>query len=237
MIELRGVSKRYGDVQALKNVSLEVRGGEVFAVIGSSGAGKTTLLRVISCLETDFDGEYTFDGVDVREYPETVRRRVTMVFQTPVMFRASVFDNVAYGLKVRGVNGKELRERVERTLEKLGIQELAGKNARKLSGGQKQRVAIARALVLDADVYAFDEPTANLDAENARVIEEAIREMRGKGKTIILATHNLFQAKRLADRVAYIEKGEIVEVAETKRLFESPEDERTRRFVEEIAYY
>jgi len=237
MIELRGVSKRYGDVQALKNVSLEVRRGEVFAVIGSSGAGKTTLLRVISCLETDFDGEYTFDGVDVRENLETIRRRVTMVFQTPVMFRASVFDNVAYGLKVRGVNGKELRERVERTLEKLGIQELAGKNARKLSGGQKQRVAIARALVLDADVYAFDEPTANLDAENARVIEEAIREMRGKGKTIILATHNLFQAKRLADRVAYIEKGEIVEIAETKRLFESPEDERTRRFVEEIAYY
>ncbi|AKG92021.1 ABC-type polar amino acid transport system, ATPase component [Geoglobus ahangari] len=237
MIELRGVSKRYGDVQALKNVSLEVRRGEVFAVIGSSGAGKTTLLRVISCLETDFGGEYTFDGVDVRENLETIRRRVTMVFQTPVMFRANVFDNVAYGLKVRGVNGKELRERVERTLEKLGIQELAGKNARKLSGGQKQRVAIARALVLDADVYAFDEPTANLDAENARVIEDAIREMRGEGKTIILATHNLFQAKRLADRVAYIEKGEIVEIAETKRLFENPEDERTRRFVEEIAYY
>lgn len=237
MIELRGVSKSYGDVQALKGVNLKIERGEVFAVIGSSGAGKTTLLRIISCLETDFGGEYVFDGEEVRRNLESVRKRVTMVFQTPVMFRASVFDNVAYGLKVRGVNGGELRERVERTLERLGIIELADKNARKLSGGQKQRVAIARALVLDTDVYAFDEPTANLDAENAKVIESAIREMRERGKTIILATHNLFQAKRLADRVAYIEKGEIVEVAETKKLFESPEDERTRRFVEEIAYY
>ncbi len=237
MIELRGVSKRYGDVQALKNVSLEVRRGEVFAVIGSSGAGKTTLLKVISCLETDFEGEYRFDGVDVRGNLESIRKRVTMVFQTPVMFRASVFDNIAYGLKVRSVNGSELRERVEQILEKLGILELADKNSRKLSGGQRQRVAIARALVLDVDVYAFDEPTANLDAENARVIEGAIREMCGEGKTIILATHNLFQAKRLADRVAYIERGEVVEVAEAKKLFESPRDERTRRFVEEIVYY
>lgn len=237
MIELIGVSKRYGEVKALRNVNLGIKGGEVFAVIGNSGAGKTTLLRVISMLETDFSGKYVFRGIDAKSNPEKVRRRVTMVFQNPVMFRTSVFDNVAYGLRIRGINGSELDERVEKVLEFLGILDLADKNARKLSGGEKQRVAIARALVIDADVYALDEPTANLDAENVRIIESAIKEMRERGKTIVLATHNLFQAKRLSDRTAYIENGELVEVGETKKLFKSPEDERTRRFIEGDLYF
>ncbi len=237
MISLSRISKRYADVIALKNVSLEIQPGEVFAVIGNSGAGKTTLLRIISMLETDFNGKYIFNGFDAKKSPEEVRRRVTMVFQNPVMFRASVFDNVAYGIKIRGVNGKELKERVESVLESLGILDLADKNARKLSGGEKQRVAMARALVIDADVYALDEPTANLDAENVRIIERVIDEMRREGKTVILATHNLFQAKRLADRTAYIENGEVVEVGETAKLFESPEDERTRRFVQGDYYF
>ncbi|WP_456371236.1 ABC transporter ATP-binding protein [Geoglobus sp.] len=237
MIRLENVSKSYGNVTALRGVNLEIERGEVFSVIGSSGAGKTTLLRVISMLEEDFTGRYLFDGEDARKNPDGIRKRVTMVFQNPVVFRGSVFDNVAYGLRIRGINGKDLEDRVERVLEALGILELAEKNAKNLSGGEKQRVAIARAFVIDADVYALDEPTANLDAENAKVVERTIMDMRRKGKTIILATHNLFQAKRLADRTAYIEGGEVVEVEKTEKLFENPEDERTRRFVEEIAYY
>lgn len=237
MIALNEISKTYGDVSALKRVNLEIHSGEIFAIIGNSGAGKTTLLKIISMLETDFSGKYMFKGLEARKNPEKVRKQVTMVFQNPVMFRASVFDNVAYGLRIRGVNGRELRERVESILESLGILSLADKNARKLSGGQRQRVAVARALVMDVDVYALDEPTANLDAENVRIIERAISDMRDDGKTIILATHNLFQAKRLADRTAYIENGEVIEVRETDRLFESPEDERTRRFVEGDHYF
>ncbi len=237
MISLSGVSKRYGDVIALRNVNLEIKPGEAFAVIGNSGAGKTTLLRVVSMLETKFSGKYVFKGIDAKKNPEEVRKRITMAFQNPVMFRASVFDNIAYGLRIRGVNGKELREKVESVLESLGILDLADKNARKLSGGQKQRVAVARTLVIDADVYALDEPTANLDAENVRIIEHTIAKMRKKGKTILLATHNLYQAKRLADRVAYIENGEVVEVNETDKIFESPKDERTRRFVQGDHYF
>jgi len=219
------------------NLDYSISAGDIVQIEGPNGSGKTTLLRIISLLDTSFEGKYMFDNVDAKENRESIRKRVTMVFQSPVMFRSSVFDNIAYGLRIRGFSGEEIKRRVDEVLEMLGIESLRNKNARKLSGGEKQRVALARAFVIDSDVYALDEPTANLDADNVRVIENAIKEMKKQGKTIVLATHNLFQARRLADRTAYIERGEIVEVGDTKKLFKNPKDERTRRFIESDLYF
>jgi tungstate transport system ATP-binding protein len=237
MIRLVKVTKRYGDTEALKNVSLEIRRGDIFAVIGSSGAGKTTLLRIISMLDTEYSGEYYFDGVDTRKNQDGLRKRVTMVFQKPVMFNASVFDNVAYGLKIRGVGSREVKKRVEDVLRLVGLYDMRKKNAKKLSGGEQQRVALARALVLETDVLVLDEPTANLDAVNVQMIEGIIREITRDGVTVVMATHNLYQAKRLANTVAYLNSGELVEVGSVEQIFNSPNNERTKKFIMGETYY
>jgi len=237
MIHLKNVTKRYGEVEALKNVTLEIPKGEVFAVIGSSGAGKTTLLRIISMLETEYSGEYYFDGVDVRRNQDGLRKRITMVFQKPVMFNSSVFDNVAYGLKIRGLSSSEIKSRVNSVLQQVGLYHMRRKNAKKLSGGEQQRVALARALVLETDVLVLDEPTANLDAANVQMIENIIREITGDGVTVVMATHNLFQAKRLANTVAYLNSGELVEVGSVKQIFENPQKDMTKKFIMGETYF
>ena len=237
MINLSNVTKKYGQIEALKNVSLEIPEGEIFAVIGSSGAGKTTLLRIISLLESDYSGEYYFNGLDARKNQDQLRKRITMVFQKPVMFNSSVFDNVAYGLKVRGLGSREIKNRVKGVLERVGLYHLRQKNAKKLSGGEQQRVALARALVLETDVLVLDEPTANLDVANVQMIEDIIREIAGNGVTIIMATHNLFQAKRLANNVAYLNSGELVEVGTVKKIFGNPEKELTKKFIMGETYF
>ena len=231
MILLKGIFKTFGDKVALKDVDLTVNKGEALAILGYSGAGKTTLLKIISALDVDFKGTYLFKDMDVKKDPEKVRKCITMVFQNPVMFKGTVFENVAYGLKVRGYSKRFIVEKVDEVLESLGILDLKDKNAKRLSGGEKQRVAVARALVLDIDVYIFDEPTSNLDIENIKVVEDAIKGLKRRGKTVIFTTHDLLQARRLSDRVAYIERGEIVEVGGTERIFNNPRDERTYRFV------
>lgn len=231
MILLNLISRTFGDRQILKNINLKVNNGEVLAILGYSGAGKTTLLKIISALDTNFTGEYLFNGINVKKNPEKVRKHITMVFQNPTMFRGTVFENVAYGLKVRGYDKEYIRDRVSEILELLGILEFMDKNAKKLSGGEKQRVAVARALVVDVDVYIFDEPTSNLDIENIKIIEGALENIKKMDKTVIITTHNLFQARRLASTVAYMEKGEIVEVGKTEEIFKNPTDERTYKFV------
>jgi tungstate transport system ATP-binding protein len=237
MIRLVGITKRYGETEALRDVSLEIKKGDVFAIIGSSGAGKTTLLRIISMLETDYSGEYYLNDIDVRKNQEDLRKCITMVFQKPVMFNASVFDNVAYGLRIRGLSSQEVESRVNSVLELVGLYELRKKNAKKLSGGEQQRVALARALVLETEVLVLDEPTANLDAGNVQMIEAIIKEITDDGVTVIMATHNLFQAKRLANMVAYLNSGELVEVGSVKQIFESPEKEMTKRFIMGETYF
>lgn len=237
MISLHNITKKYGEVVALKNVSLEVHKGDIFAVIGSSGAGKTTLLRIISMLETEYSGDYYFNDVDTKKNRERLRKHVTMVFQKPIMFNSSVFDNVAYGLKIRGLNSSEIRNRVESVLEQVGLYDMLQKNAKKLSGGEQQRVALARALVLETDVLVLDEPTANLDAANVQMIEKIIREITNDGVTVVMATHNLFQAKRLANTIAYLNSGELVEVGDVRQIFESPVTEKTKKFIMGETYF
>ena len=226
---LVSLNKAYSGRRVLYVDSLDIRRGEIFALVGPSGAGKSTLLRLLNFLEPPTSGTIHFLGGEFgagRPMPLELRRRVTTVFQRPILLNRSVRDNVEYGLRLRGRrNGRQL---VEATLERVGLGELAAQRARTLSGGEAQRVALARAMVL----RLLDEPTANLDPYNVGLIEEIVRDLnREWGTTIVLVTHNIFQARRLADRVALLLEGQIVEMADVGSFFKSPRDPRAAAFV------
>jgi len=229
LIELIGVSKLYGDVTALKDVSLNVERGEILTVLGPNGSGKTTLLKIMGALEHPSQGEVYFDGVRVgADNAGEVRRRVTMVFQGTVLLRGTVRDNVAYGLRLRGVPEDEVDRRVKEALELVGLEALAGRQARDLSGGEKQRLSLARALILGCELLLLDEPTANLDPESLAIIKDVIRRLKERGTTIILATHNLKQAEELSERLLLLHRGEVVEAGKPDDLFFDQSSEMAR---------
>ncbi len=230
-----GVSKSFVDKAALKGVSLSVRRGEILSIIGPSGAGKTTLLRLINLLIYPDEGKIFFEGVDTEgseQHRRTLRRRMAMVFQHPALFDASVFDNVALGLRIRGFSERAVVEKVDEALRYVGLSGLGRRRAATLSAGEAQRVSLARALVLEPKLLLLDEPTANLDPPNVAAIENVVKRVNSDSKiTVVFATHNLLQAKRLSDRVAFLWMGELVEVGETSELFENPKDERTSLYL------
>lgn len=231
---LEGIVKRYGGREVLRIESLSIPLGGIFGLIGPNGSGKSTLLRLLNFLEPPTEGTIVFRGCHCPDgdgrVPLEIRRRVTMVFQRPILLNASVRENVAYGLKVRGEKGIE--GRVMEALERVGLTDFADVSARTLSGGEGQRVALARAMVIGPEMLLLDEPTANLDPYNAALIEKIVSDYnREQGTTIVLVTHNVFQARRLAHRAALLLEGRIVEVGEARRLFESPQDPRTGAFV------
>jgi tungstate transport system ATP-binding protein len=230
---LEDVTKQYEGSTVLRVDWLEVGRGEILAVVGPSGSGKSTLLRLLNFLEEPSAGRITILGRDVtqvRGVPLAVRRQVTTVFQHSILLNRSVRDNVAFGLGLRGQ--RDSSREVEEALEMVGLGHLQKRRARTLSGGEAQRVALARALVLKPEVLLLDEPTANLDPANVGLIEEVVRtQNRERGTTIVLVTHNVFQARRMADRVALLLGGELIEIAPTDTFFESPRDPRTRAFM------
>lgn len=229
---LEDVSKVYGGREVLRVERLDVRRGEVLAIVGPSGAGKSTLLRLLNFLEVPTSGVILFQGATFsprQEIEMRLRRRVTTVFQRPLLLNRSVSANVGYGLRLRG--RRKADQAVDEALEKVGLAELHSQSARTLSGGEAQRAALARALVLEPDVLLLDEPTANLDPFNVKQIEDIVIGLNEDNKTtIILVTHNIFQARRLASRVVLMLDGEIVEIADRDTFFESPRDERTAAF-------
>jgi len=222
-IELKGVGKCYGSSQILKEVDLQMFEGEVMALIGPTGSGKTTLLRLIDLLEEPSSGAILLEGRDVARLPERellkLRRRMAMVFQKPVMFKASVKDNVSYGLKVRGIKAPE---KVDLVLEAVGLQSYAHRDATTLSGGEMQRIALARALIVEPEVLLLDEPTANLDPGSAASVEELIS---GLQTTVIMATHNMNQCLRLSDRVAVLLEGRLAAQGKPTEVLASKERE------------
>jgi tungstate transport system ATP-binding protein len=230
MIELRRISKVFGGISALKGVNMTVDGGGVTVIVGRSGAGKTTLLKILAMLLEPTSGRIIHDGVEMGEKErEALRKRFTMVFQRTVLFSSSVYSNVAYGLRLRGASKEATVAKVRTVLEPLGLAGLEGRLASRLSGGQQQRVSLARALVLEPEVLLMDEPTANLDPENTAIIERMIISFAKSG-SVVMSTHNVAQALRLADRVVFLEAGSII--AEGGRdLLESPTDTRISRFV------
>ncbi|AFC98986.1 ABC-type phosphate transport system, ATPase component [Methanocella conradii HZ254] len=232
MISVRGLSKSVNGRAILKNVCLEVGEGEALALVGPNGAGKTTLLRIINMLDTCYEGEVLINGINVREGGTMLRRSMAMVFQKPVVFSMNVYDNVAYGLRLRKVPRAEMDERVKEVLALLDMSGREREPARHLSGGEAQRVAFARAYVLKPKLLLLDEPTANLDRNNVAIIEKAIRNINERyGTTVVMVTHSLQQARRLARRMAFMMDGELVEAGSIQKMLDDPADARTRAFV------
>lgn len=234
LYELKGIEQYYDKRCVLKVAALQVHDGEILAIVGPSGAGKSTLLRLLGFLEAPTLGTChlcTRDGaVGYQDMTMELRRQITMVFQRPMLMSRSVQANVGYGLRIRG--RKAVRQHVARALEQVSLSHLADARSHTLSGGEMQRVSIARALVLQPRILLLDEPTANLDPYNVRLIEDFVRQQHeSHNTTIVMITHNIFQAKRLADRVVFVLNGEVVEVAEAQAFFDNPKDQRTRAFI------
>jgi phosphate transport system ATP-binding protein len=242
-MRVESLSVLYGDKPAVKDVSLPIHAGEALALIGPSGCGKTTLLRTLNRLtETTAgatrEGRVLLDGVDVEQFEVTaLRRRVAMVFQQPNPFPMSIFDNVAYAIRVQNrkrPGRRELEPMVVDALRRAGLyDELGGdldRPALRLSGGQQQRLCIARAIATRPEVLLMDEPCSALDPRSTAVIEELIGELR-RDLAVVIVTHNLAQAHRVGDKVAFMYLGDLVEFGDTAQVFEAPRAERTRDYV------
>ena len=232
ILRLRGVTRLYGSICVLRVERFDVLTGEVLCVLGPTGAGKSTLLRLISGVEPPSSGEVCFLGQEFgdRTPPPARQRSITMVFQHPLPLTGSVRHNVEYGLRLR--RRSDRRRVAERMLERLGLSLLSSRPVGTLSGGQRQLVALARALVIEPRILLLDEPTANLDPATVALVESVIvGENQVRRMTVIWATHQLFQARRVAHRTGLILNGELVEMGPTKPFFESPQDARTEAFV------
>lgn len=235
IFKVMNLGLNYGAKRILDEVSFSIHGGEIFAILGPSGAGKTTLLRVLSCLERPSRGEILFKGTNMLRAGGkellNMRRKMAMVFQEGEVFNASVYDNVAYGLRIRGIGKHETRRRVKEALQIVGLGGYVERNARTLSGGEKQRVAFAMAAVIKPEVLLFDEPTANLDPLNEAVIDGIIKKINSLGITVILATHKQSEALTIADRVGILNEGRVEQIGAPEEVFYKPATPFVARFV------
>ena len=223
MFELNNVTKIYGEITALNNITLKIPRNQIFTIIGPNGSGKTTLLKILAFLERPTKGTLLFDGELVKERNlDRLRLNSTMVFQKTTLFDTTVAKNIAYGLRLRGSSKNEIAEKIRNALRIVRLEGYEKRHAKKLSGGEQQRVALARALALNTKLLLLDEPTANLDPKNACIIEEIIATVNRESKaTIVMATHNMFQAKNLPQRIALITNGKISEVGTPAEIFGS----------------
>jgi len=241
LFQVLKVKKYYGERLALDIDEMLLEKDRTYAILGPNGAGKSTLLRLLNLLDRPDSGSIYFMGQPT-DQGESIRlemaRRMCMVFQQPYIFRTTVYNNVAYGLNIRRIKSREKRKRIERALAITGLQGYANRPAQKLSGGEMQRVALARALALEPEVLLLDEPTANLDPSSVQVIENIIRHIRAeKRTTVIIVTHNLFQARRIADETILLVNGRLTEMKPTEILFANPQDDRTRAFLDGSMVY
>ncbi len=241
ILSLRGVTASYDSIAAVKNLSLDIPRNRITAIIGPSGCGKSTLLQCMNrMLEEEpgatVSGEILLAGKEIQRIPkEDLRRRVGLVFQTPAPFPFSIYKNMTYAPKYYGLkDGESMRLLVEEKLKMAGlydeVKDDLGKSAYKLSGGQQQRLCIARALTVNPDVLLLDEPCSALDVKSTSIIEDLLPELK-RNCTIVLVTHNIAQAKRLADRVAFLYNGELIEYNDKSAFFDTPQETLTRDFL------
>ena len=228
LISLDGVSVRFGDVQALREVTLAVRRGEVVALVGANGSGKTTLLRALHGVVSHAGTRSVAPGAPVRQ---------AMVFQRPFVLRLSAWNNLRVALWLAGVPRAELALRADAALERVGLATLKHRPARALSGGQQQRLALARAWGARPDLLFLDEPTASLDPTAKKEVEALLEGFAHEGMTIVMSTHNLGQAKRLASRVVYLDAGQVREDLPTAQFFSTALQGRAQQFTQgELAW-
>ena len=217
-VRMEGLGRRFGSLWAMRGMDLELRAGEVFGLLGPNGAGKTTTVRLLTALISPSEGRAWVDGFDVRRQPEEVRRRSGILSETPGLYdRLTALQNLDFFARLRGLDATERAERIERFLRLFDLWERRDDAAGTFSKGMKQKLAIARALLHEPSVVFLDEPTAALDPEAAFVVREAIASLRGAGRTIVLCTHNLDEAERLCDRIAFV-RGALLRVDTPARL-------------------
>ena len=233
------VSKRFGAFQAIQDVDLQIFRGEVFCIVGPSGGGKSTLLRMLNGLETFDSGKIRVGTIDLpgtRREVMQVRRDVGMVFQSFNLFpHMTVRRNVALApVRARGLSWSVANARAERLLARVRILDQSGKYPSQLSGGQQQRAAIARALAMEPKILLFDEPTSSLDPEMVQEVLEVMRELAHTGITMVVVTHEMGFAREVADRVAFMADGRLIEVASPKQFFTQAEDPRVTSFLAKI---
>ena len=239
MVRMEKVVKRFGDFIALKDIDVSVSEGEVVVIIGPSGSGKSTLLRTINQLERHDSGRIIVDGIELTDDMRTlakIRAETGMVFQQFNLFpHLTVMRNITLApQKVRHMPLREAEEQALQLLERVGIPEQADKFPGQLSGGQQQRVAIARALAMNPKLMMFDEPTSALDPEMINEVLKVMGELAESGMTMICVTHEMGFARNVADRVIFMDEGEIVEVSTSERFFTDPQEPRTKMFLDQI---
>jgi len=239
-VRMEGVDKWYDKFHALNNIDLEVARGEKIVICGPSGSGKSTLIRCINQLESVQKGRIFVDGIELTAGPknvEQVRREVGMVFQQFNLFpHMTVLENCTLApVKVRGASNAEAEATARKYLERVHIPEQADKYPAQLSGGQQQRVAIARALCMNPKIMLFDEPTSALDPEMVKEVLDTMIDLAEEGMTMLVVTHEMGFARQVADRVIFMDKGEIVETGSPNEFFANPRHERTRNFLGQIA--
>jgi tungstate transport system ATP-binding protein len=206
-----------------------MQGGKIIVLLGANGAGKTTLMRIMAGLENADCGQLLFNNQNIS--CKALRQISTLVFQKSAMFSTSVYDNLAYGLRIRHVPKEQIKSRVAEALQAVRLSGFEKRKAKKASGGEQQRIALARAFLIESHVLLLDEPTANLDPNSAAIIEKAIAGKKNANRIMVMATHNLSQARRIADEIVHIYNGEIVEVASPEDFFENPRSEISSKFV------
>lgn len=234
VFNIKDLTKEYNGKRVLDIQEAGIEEGRITGIIGPSGAGKSTLLYILNGLEKATSGSIIFDGRELKGEPDIdTRRQMSMVFQRPTVFNTSVYENMAYSLKLRGVDKAVIKQKVHELAGFIGLENKLKQRAVTLSGGEAQRLTLARAIIHRPKVLLLDEPTANLDPANVAMIEKLILHAKTEYKTtIVIVTHNMFQAKRLSDYVVFLLNGNVVESGESTRIFSSPQDPRTLDFIE-----
>ena len=238
MIKIKGLKKSFGDLKVLRGIDLEIAEREVVVIIGPSGSGKSTLLRCINFLEVPTEGTIEVDGIkmDSEENINAVREEVGMVFQRFNLFpHMTVLDNITLApMKVRGIERAKAEITAQELLDRVGLGDKASAYPNQLSGGQQQRVAIARALAMKPKVMLFDEPTSALDPEMVGEVLDVMKKLAESGMTMVIVTHEMGFAREVGTRLLFVDGGFIVEQGPPKKIFENPQEERTKLFLSKI---
>ena len=239
LIEVKDLHKYFGDLEVLKGVSLKITKGEVAAVIGPSGSGKSTFLRCLNRLEEPTSGHIIFEGSDICDPKadiDRLREKMGMVFQQFNLFNhLSILENVTIGPKlVKGMKEEEANETAMKLLARIGLEDKAQEYPSRLSGGQKQRIAIVRALAMEPDVMLFDEPTSALDPEMVGEVLEVIKDLADEGRTMVIVTHEMGFAQKVASRVLFMDEGQILEEGTPDQIFNHPRSPRTKDFLSKV---
>ena len=239
MIQIKNIKKKYGKLEVLKDINLDIKKGEIVAILGPSGSGKSTLLRCINLLEQPNDGEILFKGNNILDKQcdiNKIRQNIGMVFQNFNLFpNMTVLENIIMApIKVKNIAKEEAIKDAMELLNRVGLAEKKDEYPNQLSGGQKQRIAIARALAMKPDVMLFDEPTSALDPEMVKEVLEVMKELADEGMTMAVVTHEIGFAREVASKVVFMDEGYILEEGNPKEIFNNPKHIRTKQFLDKV---